>query len=158
VRPAVDPFPRRAIGEFDSYTEALRAAEFLADGGVPPEKVAILGRDIQTVEQVARRTSTAQAALAGAIEGGLLGAFFGILVALTFSLEPDVAVPLLVLYGLLWGTLLGGVLGALLHAALGLPRRPPAAPAPGAEGPRYEIVVDEDVAAPAEQILRPLAD
>lgn len=146
-----DTAARRTVAESDDYTEARRTAELLADSGIPPDKVAIVGHDFSPAEQEVARSTTAAAAALGAAEGALLGAFFGVLMVVVFAYEPDVAVPLIILYCILLGALVGGVLGALLYAILGHPRPAP----PGVEAARYEVVVDEDVAAQAEQMLRP---
>jgi hypothetical protein len=61
-------------------------------------------------------------------------------------------VPLLVLYGLVAGALVGAVLGALLHAATGGARD--FTSLPGLRAARYEVMVDEEVADRAAELLR----
>jgi hypothetical protein len=58
--------PRRAAATFSSYRDAEAAVDFLSDRRFPVERVAIVGRDLQTVEQVTGRRSYGRAALNGA--------------------------------------------------------------------------------------------
>ena len=66
--------------------------------------------------------------------------------------DPKPAVPLLVVYGVVAGALLGAGVGALLHAATGGTRD--FASVQGLQAERYEILVDEDVADRAAELLR----
>jgi hypothetical protein len=148
---AIDPTPRRAVAAFADYTDALRAAEYLTDNGIPPGSVRIVGQGVRTAEQVAATTSMARGGLLGAVQGAIVGALFGLLMGMTFGYEPDASLPLLFLDGLFWGAVLGGILGTILSPALGV--RWTRAPAPGLAAERYDIVVDADVAPQAEQLL-----
>jgi uncharacterized membrane protein len=143
---------RRAVAAYDSYSDAQRAVDRLSDRGFPVERVAIVGHGLEYIEQVTGRFTTARAALVGALEGALLGAFFGLLMGLIFTYDPNPAVPLLVLYGLVAGALVGAVLGALLHAATGGNRD--FMSLPGLRAERYEVMVDEEVADRAAELLR----
>ena len=143
---------RRAVAAYDSYSDAQRAVDRLSDQGFPVDRVAIVGHGLEYVEQVTGRFTTARAALVGALEGALLGAFFGLLMALIFSYDPNPALPLLVLYGLVAGALIGAALGALLHAATGGTRD--FTSLPGLQAERYEVVVDDEFAARAAELLR----
>ena len=143
---------RRAVAAYDSYSDAQRAVDRLSDRGFPVDRVAIVGHGLEYVEQVTGRFTTARAALVGALEGALLGACFGLLMALIFSYDPNPALPLLVLYGLVAGALIGAALGALLHAATGGTRD--FTSLPGLQAERYEVVVDDEFAARAAELLR----
>ena len=46
---------RLAIATFRSYEEAERAVDYLSDHGFPVERSAIVGRDLEYVEQVTLR-------------------------------------------------------------------------------------------------------
>lgn len=143
---------RRAVAAYDGYGDAQRAVDRLSDQGFPVDRVAIVGHGLTYVEQVTGRFTTARAALVGALEGALLGASFGVLMALIFSYDPNPAVPLLILYGLVAGALIGAVIGALLHAATGGTRD--FTSLPGLQAERYEVMVDEEVADRATELLR----
>ena len=53
---------RRRIATFDDYAEAERAVERLTAHGFPVERVAIVGRDLRSVEQITGRLTFASAA------------------------------------------------------------------------------------------------
>jgi hypothetical protein len=46
---------RRTVASFDNYAEAEAAVDHLADRHFPVERIAIVGRDVQLVEQVRGR-------------------------------------------------------------------------------------------------------
>jgi uncharacterized membrane protein len=146
--------PRRTVAEFDNYAEAQRAVDYLSDQRFPVERVAIVGRDLRYVEQIAGRLTTGRAALLGAAQGAALGAILGLLVGLIFTLDPNPAVPLLVLYGIVAGAILGALFGAISHAATGGTRDFASMSSMAAD--RYELQVDEEVADRAADMLRSL--
>jgi hypothetical protein len=65
------------VASFTIYQEAERAVDLLSDRGFPVERIAIIGRDLQLVEQVTGRMGCGQAALRGALQGAVLGLLFG---------------------------------------------------------------------------------
>ena len=81
------PFPagpngRRTIATYNSYRDAERAVDHLSDNGFPVDKVAIIGSDLQLVEQVTGRMTYGGAALRGAVSGAcrlLIGWLFALL-------------------------------------------------------------------------------
>ena len=151
MKTVVSQTSRRPVAAYDSYAEAQRAVDLLSDRGFPVEKVAIIGQGLRYVEQVTGRLTTGRAALLGALQGALLGAFFGLLMGLIFTYDPNPAVWLLLLYGLVVGALIGAALGAALHLATGGTRD--FSSVPGMQAERYEVVVDEDVADRAAELL-----
>ena len=154
MKTAVSPTARRPVAVYDSYAEAQHAVDHLSDHGFPVEEAAIVGHGLRYVEQVTGRLSTGRAALVGALQGALLGAFLGLLMGLIFTYDPNPAVPLLVLDGLATGALIGALLGAVLHLATGGTRD--FTSVPGFRAESYEIVVDDDVADRAAELLRSL--
>lgn len=155
MKTMVSQTSRRPVAAYDSYAEAQRAVDHLSDRGFPVERVAIIGHGLRYVEQVTGRYTTGRAALVGALEGALLGAFLGLLMGLIFTYDPNPAVWLLILYGLAVGALFGAALGAGLHLATGGTRD--FSSVPGMQAERYEVVVDEDVADRAAELLRSAA-
>lgn len=145
---------RRTVAEFDNYADAQRAVDHLSDQGFPVERVAIVGRNLRYVEQIAGRLTTGRAALLGAAQGAALGAILGLLTGLIFTLDPNPALALLVLYGIVAGAILGAIFGAISHAATGGERDFASVPAMVAD--RYEVQVDEEVADRAAELLRSL--
>jgi hypothetical protein len=63
------------VASFDRYTEAERAVDFLADRRFPVERVSIVGRDLEYVEQITGRMTYGRAALNGALTGALIGSW-----------------------------------------------------------------------------------
>ena len=59
----VDSIPRRVIASFTRYEEAQELVDRLSDNGFPVDRVAIVGRDLQYVEQVTGRMTYGRAAL-----------------------------------------------------------------------------------------------
>jgi hypothetical protein len=149
--PAVSA-PRRAIVSFSSYREAEATVDYLSDQRFPVERVAIVGRDLRTVEQVTGRVGYGRAALGGAAQGAVLGLLFGWLFGLFNWIDPLVTGLTLAFYGLLWGAVIGALLGLLVHAMSG--GRRDFASVGGVQASRYDIMVDEDVAEEAARLLR----
>jgi hypothetical protein len=154
MRTAVDNRRRTSVAAFDSYADAQRAVDYLSDEGFPVEKVAIVGHGLRYVEQVVGRLTTGRAALLGAAQGATLGAFFGLLMGLIFTTDPVVSTILFVIYGIVAGAILGAVLGAVMHAASGGQRD--FASAAGMQADRFEVMVDDDAADRAAELLRGL--
>jgi hypothetical protein len=107
---------RRSIGTYSSYVEAERAVDSLSDQAFPIERVAIIGTELRTIEQIVRRVTIARAALTGAGEGAGIGLFFTLLFGLFFDGPGFFS---LLAYAVITGALVGGVFGAIGHAAQG---------------------------------------
>jgi len=140
---------RRPIGTYSSYAEAQRAVDFLSDRRFPVERVTIVGRDLEFVEQVTGRLTVARAALQGAVQGSLLGLFFALLIGLFFTVTG--ALVALLLYGFVVGAIFGAVLGAVAQAATGGRRDFSAVGAMRAN--HYDVLADHDVAEEALRLL-----
>ena len=111
--------PSRTIATFGSYEEAERVVDFLSDHGFPVERTAIVGRDLEYVEQVTGRMTYARAALAGALNGAVIGVLIGWLFALFNWFDPVVSAFWLVVDGLWFGALVGALMGLVMHALSG---------------------------------------
>jgi hypothetical protein len=142
---------RRAVGSYGSYREAEQAVDYLADNRFPVERIQIVGRDLQTVEQVTGRMSYGRAALNGALQGALLGLLFGWLFGLFNWVDPVVASLTLAINGLFVGAVIGALLGMLFHAMTG--GRRDFASVSGMRASRYEVLVDDEVADQAIRLL-----
>ena len=149
-RPVVEQ-PRRVVASYSSYRDAERAVDLLSDRRFPVQRVAIVGRDLQSVEQVTGRLGYGRAALNGAAQGAVLGLLFGWLFGLFNWVDPLVASLTLALYGLLWGAVVGALVGLLWHALSG--GRRDFASVGGMQATRYDVMVDEEVADDAARIL-----
>jgi hypothetical protein len=143
--------PRRSIASFQSYADAEQAVDALSDRGFPVERVAIVGRELELVEQVTGRLDYPRAALRGAAGGAVTGALIGWLFGLLSWITPLIGWLLLTVYGLIFGAIVGAVLGLLVHALQG--GRRDFASATAMRPRTYELMVDDEVAADAVRTL-----
>ncbi|MDT7710406.1 MAG: hypothetical protein QOG20_6013 [Pseudonocardiales bacterium] len=142
---------RRPIARFQDYADAERAVDTLTDKGFPVERVAIVGRDLELVEQVTGRLDYPRAALRGAASGAVTGALIGWIFGLVAWFTPLIAWLLLAVYGLVFGAIVGALIGLLVHW-MQRGRRDFASTT--VMRPReYELMVDEPVAAEATRLL-----
>jgi hypothetical protein len=144
---------RRAIASYSSYRRAERAVDRLADSGFPIERVSIVGRGLQFVEQVTGRIGYLEAALRGALAGSVAGVLIGWLFDVFDWFDPIVDSAWLAIDGLWFGALAGAAIGLVQHALLRGHRDFASIGALQAE--RYEVQVDDEVADEAERISRP---
>jgi hypothetical protein len=156
---SVSPIPasaasRRTVRTVDSYAEAERAVDFLADNGFPVEHVAIVGTGLRYVEQVKKRMTTWGATLAGAGYGAVFGLVWGVLFGIFFTVDSGSFLGVL-LYSLVVAVVFGAVYGAIAHATTGGRRDFASESATRAD--RYEVQVDDSRAEAAEQMLSRMA-
>src|SRR3954449_5737926 len=136
----LDRRARRTIATTTDYAEAERIVDRLSDRGFPVERVAIVGHDLQVVEQVVGRMTWGRAALNGALSGALPGVLVGWIFGLFSWVDPLVAAAQLGLYGLVIGAVLGAIAGLIL---CGLQHgRRDFGSVPLMRPTRYEVVVD----------------
>jgi hypothetical protein len=142
---------RRTIASYTSYADAERAVDRLADLDFPVERVAILGQDLQTVEQVTGKLDYSTAAWRGAVSGAVPGALLGWIFGLFGWADPLVSGLLLALYGLLIGAVVGAVIAVIVYALQG--GRRDFASVAFTRPQRFELVVDDEVADQAARLL-----
>lgn len=140
------------VASYPSYYEAQQAIDRLAGAPFPVQYTEIVGRDLRLVERVTGRMTDTRAALAGAATGAWFGLFIGLLVGL-FTFGP--AWLGLIFGGLLIGALWGALFGFLAHR-IGSGQHDYASLRSLAAS-RYEVVVADDYAERARQLLSPLA-
>ncbi len=148
-QPASLPLGRYALGSYPDYATAQAVVDHLSDQGFPVETVTIVGADLRLVETVTGRLTRGKAALAGAASTGWLGLMVGLLLGL-FSAS-GTAFLALVLYGALIGAAFGAALGFAAHAATG--GRRDFSSTRGLAAMRYDVLIEQDRAAEAEQVL-----
>src|SRR5258705_10633675 len=68
---------RQVIATFDNYADAERVVDYLSDQRFEVNRVAIVGRELEYLEQVLGRLNYGGGALRGAGAGGLVGAPIG---------------------------------------------------------------------------------
>jgi hypothetical protein len=71
---------RQVIATVDNYADVERAVDYLSDQRFEVNRVAIVGGDLQYVEQVLGRLNYGGAAPRGAGSGALVGALIGLLI------------------------------------------------------------------------------
>jgi hypothetical protein len=142
---------RQVVATFDNYADAERAVDFLSDRRFPVNRVAIVGRDLEYVEQVLGRLNYGGAALRGAASGALVGALIGWVFGIFNWIDPVTTGLVLALYGVVFGAVVGALMGLLVHA-LQRGRRDFHAVS-GLVPKSYDVVADVDVADQALQLL-----
>jgi hypothetical protein len=142
---------RRTIASFGRYDDAERAVDRLSDLGFPVERVAIIGQDLQTVEQVTGKMNYPRAAWRGALSGAIPGALIGWIFGLFNWINPLISAVLLAVYGLIFGAIVGAIIGVIVYAMQRGQRD--FASVLTMQPQRYDVVVDEDVADEAARLL-----
>ncbi|WP_298583841.1 general stress protein [uncultured Kocuria sp.] len=70
------------IGRYGTYVDAQKAVDHLADEQFEVDRIAIVGNDLKSVEQVTGRLSYPKVAGQGALNGMVFGAFLGMILSL----------------------------------------------------------------------------
>ena len=139
------------LGAFTSYAEAQRVVDYLADRRFPVERVTIVGRDLEYVEQPTGRFGYPEAITRGSFIGGVLGALVGWVFGLFNWVDPLVSGLTLAFYGLIIGSFWGAISGGVMHL-LSRGQRDFRSVA-GMRANRYEVLVDAEVAEEAARVL-----
>jgi hypothetical protein len=142
---------RQVIATFDNYADAERAVDYLSDQRFEVNRVAIVGRDLEYVEQVLGRLNYGGAALRGAGSGALVGALIGWIFGLFNWIEPLTSGLVLAAYGLIFGVIVGALIGLLMYALQG--GRRDFHSVSGLRPKYYDVVADVEVADRALQLL-----
>jgi len=142
---------RQVIATFDNYADAERAVDYLSDQGFEVARVAIVGHDLEYVEQVLGRLNYGGAALRGAVSGAVVGALIGWIFGLLNWLEPLISALVLAGYGLVFSAIVGALFGLLVHALQRGQRDFDSIS--GLRPKYYDVVADVDVADRALQLL-----
>jgi hypothetical protein len=101
------------VGSYDTYQEAERAVDHLADSAFPVQNVTIVGIDPMVVERVDARLTWGRVLATGAASGAWLGLFVGLLLSL-FSVGAGV---LPIVIGLFSGVGFGLASAAVRYAS-----------------------------------------
>ena len=107
----------QVIATYDTYVEAQRAVDFLADEQFAVQHVSIVGSDLKMVEKVIGRLTRGRAAAAGAASGAWFGLFVGVLLS-AFAQHGTNGFALVVL-ALVYGAAFGAIFGFVSHALSG---------------------------------------
>jgi hypothetical protein len=143
--------PKQVVTSFTCYRDAERAVDLLASQPFDIDRVAIIGSDLQIVEEVTGRLNYGVAAARGAVAGALAGAVIGWFFGLLHLLHPIATGLVLAVYGTLLGAAVGAAVGLVLHG-LRAGRRD--FRAHSALRPRYyDVVADATVVEHARRLL-----
>lgn len=71
-----------SLGVYDTYVDAQRAVDYLADQNFPVQNCMIVGTDLKQMERVTGRLTTGKVAAGGALSGLWLGLFVGLIFSL----------------------------------------------------------------------------
>ncbi|MDV6011748.1 general stress protein [Haloechinothrix sp. LS1_15] len=103
------------IGSYDTYAEAQRAVDYLAENDFPVHDVTIVGVEPLIVERVTARLSWPRVLGSGALSG----AWFGLLIGLLLSLfTPEYPAMAPILLGTIAGVAFGAAFAATGYASL----------------------------------------
>jgi hypothetical protein len=142
---------RRVVASYADYPDAEKAVDYLADNRFPVEHVAIVGRELELVQQVTGRPTALDAAARGALTGAATGVLIGWLFAIFTWFDPRIASGWLIIDGLWFGTLVGTVMGLVMYLITSPRRRFDAV---STMQPAYfDIAVDELYADDAARML-----
>jgi hypothetical protein len=142
----------QVIATYDTYVEAQRAVDFLADEQFAVENISIVGSDLKMVERVTGRLTRGRAAAAGAASGAWFGLFVGVLLSL-FAQSGTNGFALIIaatIYGAAFGAIFGFVGHALSRGKRDFTSRSKIVSS------RYEIVVVWAQADKAREVLSKL--
>jgi hypothetical protein len=105
------------VGTYETYEQAQRAVDFLADEQFPVENVTIVGNGLRMVERVTGRLTQGRAAATGAAGGAWWGLFIGVILMIFSTAEADGF--LLLLLTTIAGAVFGAVFGIIGYALTG---------------------------------------
>jgi hypothetical protein len=131
--------------------DAERAVDYLSDQRFEVDSVAIVGRELEYLEQILGRPNYGTAALRGAGSGALVGALIGWIFGLFNWIEPLISALVLAGYGLVFGAVVGALFGLLVHALQRGQRDFHSIS--GLRPKYYDVVADVEVADRALQLL-----
>jgi len=137
------------LGSYDSYAAAQDVINRLAKSEFDIKTMAIVGRDLTTVEVVTARLSYGRGALAGSITGAWLGLFFGLISTIIAPVTPQQVG--IFFAAVLTGAGIGMIFG-VVNYAMTRKRRDYAATSQ-LLADRYEIIISPELTAKAQSVL-----
>jgi hypothetical protein len=145
---------RNVVVSYPDYVNAEWAVHALSDRGFPVERLAIVGANLQSMEQITGRRGYGRAAVAGLSSGAVVGLLVGWLLGLFSLVAPLTSVLFLGVWGLVIGAIVGVVVGLIGHALAGGRRDFSSISTVRAE--RYDVLADVEVADDARRMIEEL--
>jgi len=137
------------LGSYDSYTDAQKVINRLAKAEFDIKNIAIVGRDLTTVEMVTARLSYGRGALAGATTGAWLGLFFGLISTVIAPVTPQQIG--IFFAAILTGAGIGMIFGVVNYSMMR--KRRDYAATSQLIADRYEIIISPEFTAKAQGVL-----
>jgi hypothetical protein len=138
----------QSVGVYDTYEDAQKAVDFLADSKFPVENLCIVGTELRSVERVLGRRTWATVFGAG-LQNGVTT---GVLVAmLMWFVQPAENILVLLAYALSMGLLIGVVISVVSHL-VGRGRRDFTSVSQTV-ATKYEILAEHKVAGMARELV-----
>ena len=106
----------QSVGVFNTYDEAQRVVDFLADQKFPVQHLAIVGTELRSVERVLGRRNWGTVILAGVQNGVTTGIMISLLMML-FVQEAAANPLVIIIYALLIGILVGVAMSSISYWA-----------------------------------------
>ena len=144
----------RSVAIYDTYEDAQKAVDYLADHQFPVEQLSIVGTDLKSIERVTGRLTWPKVLVTGAVGGVMWGLALAVLL---WIFVPGHSLVSYIIWGLLFGVLYGVLASAVQYAMTRGQRDFSSAKAVIAT--HYEILGESDVFAKARSLLgeNPLA-
>lgn len=138
----------QSVGVYDSYPDAQKVVDFLADSKFPVQNLAIVGTELRSVERVTGRRTWATVFGVGLQNGVTTGLLVSMLM---WFLQPNENFMLLLVYGLSMGLLVGVVISVVAH--LMTRGRRDFTSVSQTVATKYEILAEHKVAAQAREMV-----
>jgi len=135
------------LSTVDTYVEAQSIVNRLAHAGYNVSDIAIVGRDLVTVERVTGRLTYARVALRGALNGAWFGLFFSLVLSLLSEPTTTFVMPAVIAIGAGMGVLITLALYAMRR------RRHDFSSVQQVLASRYEVTVPSGTAGAAQRAL-----
>ncbi|MGV8852146.1 MAG: general stress protein [Rhodoglobus sp.] len=137
------------LGSYENHTDAQSVINKLAHAEFDVKGIAIVGRDLTTVEVVTARLSYGRGALSGATTGAWLGLFFGLITTVLAPVTPQQVG--IFFAAILTGAGIGMIFGVVNYAMMR--KRRDYAATSQLIADRYEIIISPELTAKAHGIL-----
>lgn len=138
----------QSVGVYDSYPDAQKVVDFLADSKFPVQNLAIVGTELRSVERVTGRRTWATVFGVGLQNGVTTGLLVSMLM---WFLQPNENFMLLLAYGLSMGLVVGVVISVVAH--LMTRGRRDFTSVSQTVATKYEILAEHKVAAQAREMV-----
>ena len=140
----------QVIGKFTEYAEAVSFVEALINHGFPSGAIAIVGKDLRSVERVRGKMTYGRIAISGAMTGSWLGLIIGLFMSSSASTDANPTTGSMFSYVLIGAGI--GMLINLLRFAIARNRRGFISQSSVVAG-KYEVQVPSDLADQAERAI-----